>query len=448
MIEIICENETKDDEGQTTVKTGIRIPKNVKQIGEPPQGRRIYIEDYVYTYLTSLSSRTYRTTGYSAEFYGILLGEIKKSQQELCIFIRSAVRVKMPEENELPDYEKADEPVIPDSEIISFSQEVWTSLYDSVEKYFKGQEIVGWFLCADSHEIVADNENTSLVPWVQKLHFDNFAGASKAFFLVDCNAHEEYFYMVENGRLTRQGGFICFYERNEAMQEYMLAARPPRKVEDDVNDSAVQSFRTIIQEKKDEAVKHQSISIMYGICAFMIVVVTVIGINMMNSYEKMQTLDASMSKIANEIANMNVDSENFGQDSENTPVTKIDGNVYPTESEQETSSYGAEPANATLGSGASSAAGTGAMQETQQETQSAAAQTDAAVQASAAPQPTQAQTAAAPAYRTYVVEKGDTLISICKNVYGDGQRYKDVMELNKIDNPDKIFIGQEIMLPQ
>ena len=39
-------------------------------------------------------------------------------------------------------------------------------------------------------------------------------------------------------------------------------------------------------------------------------------------------------------------------------------------------------------------------------------------------------------------------MSICKTAYGDTQKYKDVMEINKMDNPDKIFIGQELLLPQ
>ena len=38
-------------------------------------------------------------------------------------------------------------------------------------------------------------------------------------------------------------------------------------------------------------------------------------------------------------------------------------------------------------------------------------------------------------------------MSICKTAYGDTQKYKDIMEINRMDNPDKIFIGQELLLP-
>lgn len=440
MIEIICENEEKNEEDMPVVRRSIKLPKNVKQIGEPSQERRIYIEDYVYTYITSISgeSGVYGMGSSQTVFYGLLLGETRKSSQETCLFIRSAVRFISPKEDEDivgTDDEEGYESSKENSQEISFSQEVWTSLYDSVEKYFKGQEILGWFLCADTRNIVADSESQTLVPWVQKMHFDNFAGAAKVFFMVDPNMHEEYFYMVENGKLMRQGGFICFYERNEAMQEYMLATRPPKSVDNNVDDSVIHNFRTIIQERKDEAVKHQSISIMYGICAFMVVVVTVIGINMMNSYQKMKTLDNSVSKIVKEIANMNAEAENFTT-GENTPVIKVDGNVYPTQAataEVPTQAATAETAGATVS-------------QTPSETANPAESTPAK------PEPTPAATQAAataaqPSPKKYIVEKGDTLMSICKKAYGDSLRYKDVMELNKLDNPDKLLIGQELLLP-
>lgn len=58
-------------------------------------------------------------------------------------------------------------------------------------------------------------------------------------------------------------------------------------------------------------------------------------------------------------------------------------------------------------------------------------------------------------YRTVVVEKGDTLTSIVQNelMIGDDspnmlQRYiHDIVELNELNNPDLIHVGQKIMLP-
>ena len=255
-------------------------------------------------------------------------------------------------------------------------------------------------------------------------------------FLVDTHEQEEYFYMVDKGRLERQSGFICFYEKNESMQEYMLASRPARSVDENVDDSVITNFRSIIREKKADAVKHQNMSLMYGIFAFMIVVVTVIGINMMNSYEKMQTLDASMSRIAKEIANMNVE----GTDYDNltgTPVTKIDGNVYPT------TAVANAPVTESIAETKAAVSGTS-------DRQASVLPTDVSSQASAV-RPSAADTTVSASVsqpaRTYIVVQGDTLMSICKTAYGDTQKYKDIMEINRMDNPDKIFIGQELLLP-
>ena len=52
----------------------------------------------------------------------------------------------------------------------------------------------------------------------------------------------------------------------------------------------------------------------------------------------------------------------------------------------------------------------------------------------------------------YVVEEGDTLWAIATAAYGDGDgnRYPEIFEANKpmLDDPDKIFPGQVLRIPQ
>jgi len=48
----------------------------------------------------------------------------------------------------------------------------------------------------------------------------------------------------------------------------------------------------------------------------------------------------------------------------------------------------------------------------------------------------------------YVVQPGDTLITICLRQYGSDVRVAEVSALNEIENPDDIKEGQVIMLPQ
>ncbi len=49
--------------------------------------------------------------------------------------------------------------------------------------------------------------------------------------------------------------------------------------------------------------------------------------------------------------------------------------------------------------------------------------------------------------QTYVVQKGDTLYSISRKVYGTPTRVKDIVAANGIADPNKIKVGQTLVLP-
>ena len=96
MIEIICngDDETKDKEEKTSKNTAIRRPKNIKQIGDVSSNRKIYIEDYAFTYINSIA--------YGAvmeEQAGVLLGECQKSEEEKCLFIKGVIKARNMEED-------------------------------------------------------------------------------------------------------------------------------------------------------------------------------------------------------------------------------------------------------------------------------------------------------------------------------------------------------------
>ena len=49
---------------------------------------------------------------------------------------------------------------------------------------------------------------------------------------------------------------------------------------------------------------------------------------------------------------------------------------------------------------------------------------------------------------SYVVREGDTLSAICWKIYGSDKLMEQVCEMNDIDNPDDIKVGEKILLPQ
>ena len=58
--------------------------------------------------------------------------------------------------------------------------------------------------------------------------------------------------------------------------------------------------------------------------------------------------------------------------------------------------------------------------------------------------------AASSGSRTYNVQPGDTLSKIAKEFYGNANDYNRIFEANrdKLESPDKIRAGQEIVIPQ
>ena len=54
----------------------------------------------------------------------------------------------------------------------------------------------------------------------------------------------------------------------------------------------------------------------------------------------------------------------------------------------------------------------------------------------------------APTAQKYIVQKGDTLGTIAQKYYGDAQRYKDIAKASGIQDPNRISVGQQLLIPQ
>ena len=386
MIEIICNEENSDKSKQVTRGAAIRRPKNIKQIGEVSSDKKIYIEDYAFTYINSIA---YNNPSDSQA--GVLLGENQTDGDEKCVFIKGIIKAKLGTEVE----EKG----------VYFNESVWNGIYSDVEKYFPDLSVVGWF--AAIPEVTPER-----MMKLKKIHLDNFAGTMKTFYLIDTVEKEENFYLYENGELKKQKGYVCFYERNYEMQEYMLERRE-RKSSEDGPDKVMKSIRNIIREKEELHEQKKNARFMYGVSTFMVIVILVIGINLMNNYQKMKKFDKSISSLM-----VQMSGNDTATQEEVVPVNKLEGGVDPTEAET-----------------TSQTAGTGAV-STENVTVTAA-------------QPVEEQTVAATVneVKTYTVKAGDTIMGICKKYYGDTSKCNEVIAYNNIKDENFLYIGQQIKLP-
>ena len=48
---------------------------------------------------------------------------------------------------------------------------------------------------------------------------------------------------------------------------------------------------------------------------------------------------------------------------------------------------------------------------------------------------------------TYIIQSGDTLVGLSRRYYGDETHVQMICDYNHIENGDKIYIGQKILLP-
>lgn len=391
MIEIICNGEDDSNKGNMRGNADIRRPKNIKQIGDVSSNRKIYIEDYAFTYINSVAYQTPED-----EQAGVLLGEVQKSDEEKCLFIKGVIRAKTLE-NET-------------KQGIVFNEKIWEKIYAEIEKFFPDLEVVGWFAA-----MPGITQERFL--YLKKLHMDNFSGGMKTMYLVNTCDKEENFYLYENGELKKQKGYVCFYERNYEMQEYMLERRERKPIESPEKDKVMKSIRSIIQEKEEMRQRRKNSVFLYGISSFMAVVVLVIGINLLNSYEKMKKFDTSLSNIALEISNISEKEKSIQTSDNSVSVNKISGDVYPTEAETESTES--------------------------RTTQSQTEQSQIEKQPESADMVKEADAA----QTTYIVKKGDTIMSICKKYYGNTEKLNEIIAVNNIEDADKLYIGQEIKLP-
>lgn len=452
MIEVIY-NENPEDKSKG--KTSLRLPKNIRQIGNTEEDFKIYIEDYVVTFLNQLTEKDL-----SKIRVAILMGDAVESDARY-LFISGAIYV---------------EEVVVDGEGVHFTDNIWSRIYENVKEYFDTLEIVGWYLSVPGFPIEM-NEN------IKKVHINQFAGNMKVLMMHEPIEKDEAFFRCENGIMKTISGYYIYYEKNNLMQTYMIDHRNEDLEEireEEKNDAATKHFRSLVQERQEEVHKRKIMAFMYSVSSVLVMIVLVIGITMLNNYDKMSNMEKSLailtkSAITEEVEQKQQDAQNqktedgvqeMAKTEEQIEETKevavsagsgklhtiavetVSGNVEPiaTDSPQpaadsvETEAPVAtetpevtevpvvveEPATAEISTEPESVAFTEPPKEAEQPEETAPASTE-------------------PQY--YVIQKGDTLAKISIRVYNTKDMVSKICEANGIEDIDKIFIGQKILLP-
>lgn len=536
------------------------LPKNIRQMGKLGETYKIYVEDFVYTYV----HRTLREEQEKQDFVAaVLLGRRFSRAGQEYIFISGAHQVdfslretadssmhfetqvsdekqnaalyfaeKMPDasqkmaesgyENTAAGKDRSAESVENADQIFpseSFSEEggqvygsagevpqsdasvadaglfyeyeeqpsaavstqerqqmFWERVYQGIKEYFSEYELLGWYF-------ETDGGNLEVTASIQQFFDVTQEHGSRFLYLADRLNRADAFFVQEQGRLQRLEGYAVYYEKNPAMQEFLVAQNrhsdPVRSTEERVTsarEDVAQNYRAILNKlnEKPSRKKYQPFVYVAGIAVLAVVAAT--GISQIGNYQNLKTLEQTLQTFSG-----NVQKDGAVDDgSESAPEEQgaVSGDASAAENGQasdadetqaeagqasDANAQNAQSGNGENGQDTQGAGKTGAGDGTQNhgaDTSVNTAQgtgTDTSAsnisqnvggnsQTSGSGSDASGGTAGSSA-RYYTVKKGDSLMSISKAVYHTTAMIPEICNANQIENMDMIYEGQQLLLP-
>lgn len=391
------------------------FPLNIKQMGAVDSSLRVYMEDYVYTYLYQ-----YAKNESNPEKLAVLVGEHTVHNGEDITFISGAIEARNTETN---------------GSKVSFTEESWNHINRQIEMYFKDLSIVGWV-----H--IQPDFGTYLMPEEEAFHKECFKENWQVLFVMDPSERSDGFYALENSMSMKQlRGYFIYYDKNESMQNYMIDNNSEKKkilIEEEEKISFGQSaarffgFDKIIETKDDKpndridaagkirnvlnrketqkfnAHRRRQVA-MTAFCGLACAAVIGMFGNIINSNTRLKSIESQMIVM---------------QDNYYSELAKIIEGV----AEETTTRVFAEQ-NAKI--------------EEEQETRENE-QNEAEYETVALSDEFMADTR----YNVYWVEEGDNLWLISTKFYGSSDKVDVIMEANGLSDENLIYYGEKLIIPR
>ena len=361
-------------------------PARVKQMGSIESGLKIFVEDYVYTYLYQ-----YGRSGGGKEKLAALIGRHYVVNGQETVVISGAIQGKE---------------TVQENGVEQFSEATWEYIGGQMQRYFQGMSVVGWVHCQPGFGafLMAKDEN---------FHREYFREKWQVLFVIDTMDKLDHFYVYnEEGTGLRQAkGYYVYYDRNREMQEYMLensmirpkeeaqeehvvtaeekAERKERRKPTQVERlDAAQDIRRVLQ-KREKAVKQakkERDRLLVAVSCVLCVVCLSLGVAMYRSLDRLKLVEQ-------ELMAMQTTYQALAEDVKEVNVQSV---------------FAVKDEKATV------------LQEGKEEKRTV----------------------------KYRVEAGDSLGFISRKYYGDNSGVKKIMDLNGLENADMIFEGQVLWIPE
>ena len=470
MIEIIRE-ENWDDAKEK------KLPKDIRQIGRPDVGERIYIEDEVYKYLHPYESN-------SEKLVYVLLGRFENYSGRQCTFVEAAIQL------EHLEFE---------AEIPRWSDHEWAYIYKRLKDEYDSMVIVGWAL---DHRGSLPN----MTKQIEQFHQTHFGGIHQTLFLMDTLEKEETFFSLRNGHLYRRDGFYIYYDKHvssglkkpESLEEkteeinlpetdeltFMQQDEPVPVEKENLNDILEEELymeesmqqdepgpqaqpelkrQGRYRKQLEEAEKTEEAKVPAYSSLVLAVVVLTLGFTAYQNHKKMNEMENTLAQmnqvhivtempetektadskivVENITGNIEKQTETKQADTHSTQPETEQADIHSTQPETEQSEK-----NETQAAEASAPDETAGIQAGTELSGMADTEETAETSGTAdAQKKMESQTYLKQGY--YVVQQGDNLAAICRKIYQTTAMMDKVCEANGIDDPDAIYAGQYLTLP-
>ncbi len=362
----------------------MELPKNITQIGETDKNSKIYMEDYVVSYMKQQSKTSVdKQTGVA------LFGKCNREENMSYYFIYGACRVNY------------------------ISKEV---------RHLSGAQL-------------------QEVERIRKAHFEEYLFIG--YCILDGDAVEGV-WLYENEICRYIKGYACFYEKNDSMLSFMVENREKEYMPEQVSRLKYEEVRDRQQERKrlfeenkgivsiKSSEKQEGESNFFPVAAvLMLAILGVAAAGYSGPGELKERMSAGWDSL-----------QAWFQEEEEEVVPAAAEHVETLVAESQlTEAIQKENVPAST-----VAPPTPMPVMTEEPVVLPTAEPVPVPQITQAPAPVM-EVAQPQASEEYTILIGDTLIQICRNRYGDESMVKTVCEMNGISDPNNIQVGQKILLP-
>lgn len=428
--------------------------KNIKQIGTPSEEDKIYIENAAY--------QRVHAEEYASRRVFVFMGHTECDQGRYTTFIEAAIPVRN----------------------IDFSQNVpkwdnhaWSDIFQEIKRSYEDSIIVGWAL-----DIKGFVPRMSLE--LEEVHREHFGGAHQMLLLMDSLEGEEYFYINKGNRLQRRDGFYIYYcqkpkgqnadvtvefpqasrrrgtrrqEMSYAQQRQEELPRHPEPRKSGQEESGPVQEGARYRAVKQEAPRSGHRASSYAMTAAILLLIGIVGvgayqdrINLPGLKDVIATMSDGLKSGQEQNAEVLVGTElkeqAGGTQSTETDADALDlvpveelpsGEIKQTDDTQKPTGEAEQQEES---GGKDDAAADG------QEKADEAKETDGKAKDKENGGEDASEAAAEPD-EYYIVQKGDSLTAICREIYGSSEYIEKIVEKNHLEDADDIRVGQKLLLP-